>query len=134
VLERHSSGVVEAGFCEQAQPGDAGEETLDVAVVLDANRAVGLAEEVGEVDGVGGVVGVGVPGPLEVAEAAAVRPVVAAVVGGGTEVLGEVVGGEEGYAPEARVDEGGRYGGRQMTTKSPASRDTCRSTTVRQVR
>ena len=39
----------EAGLREQAQPGRAREEALDVAVVLDDARAVGLAQQVGVV-------------------------------------------------------------------------------------
>jgi len=80
VFEGDGAGVGEAGCCEELEPGGAGEEALDVAVLLDVDGAVRLAEEVGEVHGVGGIGRVGVPRPLQVAEAAPVRPVMAAVV------------------------------------------------------
>src|SRR5437016_4914533 len=59
----------EADVAEEAEPGRAAEQAVEVAVVLDTNRAVGLAEEQGEVYREDRVARVWVPGPLQVAQA-----------------------------------------------------------------
>ena len=63
---------VEAGRVEAAEPGFPGEQPADVAIVLDAD-ALALADEVGEVDDVAGLVGGIGSDPLDVPQPALAR-------------------------------------------------------------
>ena len=109
VIERDPLGS-KPRFAEPAQPVGAREQTLEMAVVLDADAAVVGAHQVGVVDGVGGVVGIGIPGPFEVAQTAAPgRAVVAAVIVRRTERLAHVVGTEQRGAAGIAVQEGGLH-------------------------
>jgi len=106
---------IEAKLGEPAQPIGAGEDPEEVAVELGVDLAVGFAEDEGEDHLAGRVGGIGVPGPFEVAEGAAVGTVVAAVIGGGLKGLADEIGHDDdsasGSAMAVGVGESGAQGG-----------------------
>ncbi len=81
-----------------------------MAVIFACHSAAGVAEEVGHVADEGGVVGVGVVGPFEEAETAAIRVVVTTGVGTGSPGLFDGVGSEDCDAAGAAVGVGGGDG------------------------
>src|SRR6185503_11200402 len=92
----------EAGFRQDPQPVAAGEQALDVAVPLYPRRAVAIAQQIRVVDRVGGVGGIRIPGPFQVAQPAAAE-IVPAVIGRGAEVLAHVIGREQRRAAGTAV-------------------------------
>ena len=83
---------MEPGLGEKPEPDIPREKAQDVAIVLDMDSAIVLAEQVGEVDGVGRVRRVGIPRPFEVSQASRLA-VVTAVPRGRPEGLVHVVRG-----------------------------------------
>ncbi len=83
-------------------------------IVLDVHRAVRFAEQDRIVDDEVRVARVGVGGPLEVPESAAVRRIVAAVARRGAEVLSNVIGRKQHHAARFAVDERGRHRGSEI--------------------
>ena len=81
-------------------------KSLDVPIVLHADRAVTRPEQICVVGDIGVVGRIRIPHPLQVAQAPAL-PVVAAVVGCGSKGLSNVIGGEQCRAAGTAMDEGG---------------------------
>ena len=107
VLQRDDARVIEAGIREQPQPVGAIEETLDVAIVLDADGSVRIPHDIRIVHDVGRVGRVGIPHPFQIPEATR-RPVMAAVIGHRrTEILPHEVRCEERNAAWLAVGKGG---------------------------
>src|SRR3990172_5414305 len=104
---------LKAGLGEQAQPGLARKEAQDVAVTLAAEDAVLVFEQVSEVDKVGGVVRIRVPGPFEITHTASFA-VMPAVIRGRFEGFAHVIGSEEGGAARPAVNESGFNGSPQV--------------------
>src|SRR5467141_446267 len=68
---RHSTWL-KSGFPEQPKPGVAWKDAEDVCVMNGADRLISLAEQVGEIDGVRCIAGVGIECPFDIANGAAV--------------------------------------------------------------
>ena len=98
-------GRLEPGLLEQVEPRVLGKQPFDVVVVDDPRRLARLAHDDRVVDLVRRVARVVVDRPLEVAQRAPVRAVVAAVRGAGRERLAREVGHEQRHAARARVRE-----------------------------
>src|ERR687891_732772 len=94
----------QADVCEEAEPGLAWEHAALVAVLLDPNGAVLLAEQHRELDPVGLVVRIRIPVPLEVAQTLS-SLVVAAVAGPGREPFPNEVRDEQRHSARTEVVE-----------------------------
>jgi hypothetical protein len=99
---------LEAHLVEQSQPGGAREQPLDVPVVHRAQWLALHVQQVCEVDEIGRVVGVGIPGPHQVAQAA-FRLVVAAILDLVDEGLAHVVRRKDRDAARPAVHPGGPH-------------------------
>ena len=91
----------EAGFGNPAKPVLATEHAEYMPVVLTADIPI-LSQEIGEVDDIGGIGRVGVPGPLKVAHTPFLR-VVSTVTCRRAKGLAGAVGGKQGYPTRAAV-------------------------------
>jgi len=111
----------ESRALEQVEPRVLGEDAEHVPVVDDPGLAARLVEDDGEVDLVRGVRRIRIGRPLDVAERAAVRAVVAAMVCPRHERLTRAVGHEQGDAAGARVGERRRDAGRELVLRSEIS-------------
>src|SRR5215469_15169433 len=96
----------ESCLCEQAKPGCLVEQAGVVGVVGGGDCPVAGAQEEAVLALDPGVGGIGIPGPLQVAHAASVGMVVAAVVGSGFEGFAGVVGDDDCGACGLAVGEG----------------------------
>src|SRR5215471_5908663 len=56
----------EAAVLQQLQPGPARENTEDMRVVYDLDRAAALAQQISEIDGVCGIGGIRIKCPLDI--------------------------------------------------------------------
>ena len=98
---------LKAGFGEEAEPVVSAEEAQCVGLVRTPDRAVGIAKEERVRRHGRGVGGIRIRGPLEVADAAAVATVDAAVVGPWFERLSDVIRHEDRDAATSGVHERG---------------------------
>jgi hypothetical protein len=105
MLERHDARL-EPRLRQQAQPCRSAEQTLDVPVVFDTHTAIGLAQQVGVVDNVGGVGRIGIARPCQVPQRSRLA-IMTAMIGRLAEVLAYEVRREERRATRSAVDERG---------------------------
>jgi len=98
---------LEAGFLQEPEPDGPAEQAPAMLLVDHAHRVVGVMEHKGELCDRPGVVGVGIPRPLEVAHSPTVGVVTAAVIGVRLEALGRAVGHQDGDTARSAVDEDG---------------------------
>jgi hypothetical protein len=103
MVEWHATRL-ESGLGQPSEPVAPREEALDVTIVLDADRPIALAQQIGIVDEVCPVGRVWIPGPFQIAQSS-LPAIVTAVIGRRMKRLADVIGREESGTTRPTVHE-----------------------------